>query len=230
MCGRMTLTRREWDDVLSELAALLAGAGPLAVDQGAAALYRPRYNVAPSQPHPIVRRKSGRPGLGFAEWGLLARGRGKPPAINVRAETAPFKPAFQEAFVTRRCVIPADGFFEWQSGPTGRRPLWFHRPDGRLLLLAGLFDDETAESGFVRFGVITTGPNRLTAPVHDRMPALLSPEEAVAWLAEPSQKLLHPAPEELLVATPVSLRVNSVRNDDPECLAPPAASGQRSLF
>ena len=228
MCGRMTLTLREWDDVLSELAALLAGAGPLAVDAGAAALYRPRYNVAPSQRHPIVRQKTGRPGMGFAEWGLLVRGRGKPPAINVRAETAPFKPAFQEAFVSRRCVVPADGFFEWQSGPAGRRPLWFHRSDRRLLLLAGLYDDEG--SGHARFGVITTGANRLMAPVHDRMPALLSPEEAVAWLAEPSPKLLHPAPEDLLVATPVSMRVNSVRNDDPDCLAPPAASGQKSLF
>ena len=228
MCGRMTLTRREWDDVLTELAALLAGAGPLAVDEGAAAQYRPRYNVAPSQRHPIVRQNSGRPALGFAEWGLVACGRGKPPTINVCAETAPFKRAFQEAFVSRRCVIPADGFFEWQSGPTGRRPLWFHRPDGRLLLLAGLFDDECP--GHARFGILTTGPNRLMAPVHDRMPALFSPEEAVAWLAEPSQKLLHRAPEELLVATPVSLRVNSVRNDDPDCLAPPAASGQKSLF
>jgi putative SOS response-associated peptidase YedK len=177
----MTLTLREWDDVLSELAALLAGAGPLVVDEGAAALYRPRYNVAPSQQHPIVRRKTGRP-----------RGRGRPPAINVRAETAPFKTAFQEAFVSRRCVVPADGFFEWQSGPTGRRPLWFHRSDRRLLLLAGLYDDEGR--GHLRFGVITTGPNRLMAPVHDRMPVLLSPQEAVAWLAEPSQKLLHPAP------------------------------------
>ena len=228
MCGRMTLTRREWDDVLSELAALLAGAGPLAIDEGAAALYRPRYNVAPSQPHPIVRAQTGRRKVGFATWGLLARGRGKPPAINVRAETAPFKPAFQEAFVGRRCVVPADGFFEWQSGPTGRRPLWFHRSDRRLLLLAGLYDDESP--GRERFGVITTGPNRLMAPVHDRMPALLSREEAVAWLAEPLQKLLHPAPEDLLVATPVSLRVNSARNDDPECLAPPAAGAQKSLF
>jgi putative SOS response-associated peptidase YedK len=226
----MTLTTREWDEVLSELATLLVGAGSLAGDPGAAALYRPRYNVAPSQPHPIVRRKTGQPEIGFANWGLPVRGRGKPPVINVRAETAPFTAAFQEAFVTRRCVVPADGFFEWQLGPTGRRPLWFHRSDGQLLLLAGLFDDETGASDSARFGIITTGPNRLMAPIHDRMPALLSPEEAVTWLAEPSQEPLHPAPEDLLIATPVSLRVNSVRNDDPACLAPPATSGQGSLF
>ena len=92
----------------------------------------------------------------------------------------------------------------------------------RRCYLAGLFDDECP--GHAHFGILTTGPNRLMAPVHDRMPALFSPEEAVAWLAEPSQKLLHWDTEELLVAMPVSLRVNSVRNDDPDCLAPPAAS------
>jgi putative SOS response-associated peptidase YedK len=224
----MTLTHRDWDELLSELAELLPGAGQLAVDEGAAALYRPRYNVAPSQPHPIVRLEAKRRSIGFSTWGLPTRGRGKPPAINVRAETAPFKTVFQEAFVSRRCVVPADGFFEWQSGPTGRRPLWFHRPNQGLLLLAGLYDDEGP--GGTRFGVITTGPNRLMAPVHDRMPALLSPKEAVAWLAEPSQKFLHPAPEDLLIAAPVSLRVNAVRNDDPECLAPPPVRSQKSLF
>jgi len=228
MCGRMTLTRREWDDVLSELAEALTAAGTLAAEPGAATLYRPRYNVAPTQPHPIVRKASGRLTLGFSTWGLLARARGKLPVINIRAETAPFKSGFQEAYVSRRCVVPADGFFEWQPAPGGRRPLWFHRPDDKLLLLAGLYDQEG--TGQPRFGILTTGPNRLMAPVHDRMPVLLSSEEAVAWLAEPSQKLLHPAPEALLLATPVSLRVNSVKNDDPGCLAPPGARGQTSLF
>jgi putative SOS response-associated peptidase YedK len=170
--------------------------------------------------------------LGFALWGLLARRRGQPPAINARAETAPFKPAFQEAFVSRRCVVPADGFFEWKTGPEGRQPLWFHRPDGKLLLLAGLFDQEPTTSNQparTRFAVLTTAPNRLLATVHDRMPALLSAPDAASWLVQPEQKLLHPAPDDLLVATPVSLRVNSVRNDDPECLAPPR-SGQMRLF
>ena len=81
----------------------------------------------------------------------------------------------------------------------------------------------------MRFGVLTTAPNSLVAPVHDRMPALLSATEAAAWLAKPDQQLLHPAPDGLLVATPVSFRVNSVRNDDPACLAP-AKAGQMPLF
>jgi putative SOS response-associated peptidase YedK len=234
MCGRMTLTRPDWDELLVELTEALANAGVrrISADEGAASLYRPRYNVAPAQPHPVLRSVGGHASLGFALWGLLARRRGQPPAINARAETAPFKPAFQEAFVSRRCVVPADGFFEWKSGPAGRQPLWLHRPDGKLLLLAGLFDEEpatTKQPARTRFAVLTTAPNRLLATVHDRMPALLSASDAATWLVQPEQKLLRPAPNDLLVATPVSLRVNSVRNDDPECLAPPR-SGQMRLF
>jgi putative SOS response-associated peptidase YedK len=234
MCGRMTLTRSDWDELLVELTEALAktSLGRISVDEGAASLYRPRYNVAPVQHHPFLRSQGGQARLGFALWGLLTRGRGKPPAINARAETVPFKPAFQEAFVSRRCVVPADGFFEWQSSPQGRQPLWFHRPDGKLLLLAGLFEQEptsASQPARTRFAVLTTAPNRLLAAVHDRMPALLSVAEAARWLAEPEQKLLHPAPEDLLVATPVSLRVNSVRNDDPDCLAPPRGGQMRLL-
>ena len=88
--------------------------------------------------HPILRTVGGPARLGFALWGLLARVRGKAPVINARAETVPFKLAFRDAFASRRCVVPADGFFEWKTGPDGRQPLWFHRPDGKLLLLAGL--------------------------------------------------------------------------------------------
>jgi len=234
MCGRMTLTRVDWDEVILELTETLvpAGVSGIRADNGAAVSYRSRYNVAPAQPHPILRADAGAARLGFALWGLLARGRGKAPVINARAETVPFKSAFQDAFVGRRCVVPADGFFECKTGPDGRQPLWFHRPDGKLLLLAGLFDEEPAPADHpprMRFGVLTTAPNSLVAPVHDRMPALLSAAEAAAWLAKPDQRLLHPAPDDLLVATPVSFRVNSVRNDDPACLAPPKA-GQMRLF
>jgi putative SOS response-associated peptidase YedK len=228
----MTLTRPDWDQLLDELTEALAhaGVGRISADEGSAVLYRPRYNVAPAQPHPVLRNVGGHARLGFALWGLLARRRGQPPAINARAETAPFKPAFQEAFVSRRCVVPADGFFEWKTGPGGRQPLWFHRSDGKLLLLAGLFDEEPTtakQPAHTRFAVLTTAPNRLLATVHDRMPALLSASDAASWLEQPAQKLLRPAPDELLVATPVSLRVNSVRNDDPECLAPPRISQMR---
>ncbi len=226
MCGRMTLTSSDLGQVLGELKEALGSAGvwPISADDDAASLFRPRYNVAPTQLHPVLRRLRDHANLGFASWGVLARGLGKPPAINARAETVSVKPAFKDALATRRCVIPADGFFEWKSGPDGRQPLWFHRPDGKLILLAGLFEEGMAtgnEPVRARFVVLTTSPNALMAPVHNRMPALLSPSEAADWLAEPTVKVLHPAPDELLVATPVSTRVNSPRHDNPACLGPP---------
>jgi putative SOS response-associated peptidase YedK len=114
----------------------------------------------------------------------------------------------------------------------GCQPIWFHRPDGRLLLLAGLFDEEPREanqSPRTRFAVLTTAANTMLAAFHSRMPVLLSPEEAATWLAEPDARLLRAARDDLLVASPVSLRVNSIRHDDPACLAPPR-NVQLSLF
>jgi putative SOS response-associated peptidase YedK len=177
--------------------------------------------VAPTDLHFVLRLDGEQRRLQPAHWGFPPSVQGRGPLINARAESAAFKDAFRAAYVGGRCVVPADGFFEWKTTAEGRKPLWFHRPDGRLLLMAGLW-----EAG--RFVVLTTGPNDLVREVHDRMPALLTPEEANAWLASPSQKLLHPAAEGMLEATPVSDRVNSVRNDDPECLAPPRP-GPRQL-
>jgi putative SOS response-associated peptidase YedK len=172
--------------------------------------------VAPTDVHLILRMAGGRRRLEPARWGFPPSQAGRPPLFNARSDTAPIKDAFRAAWAGGRCVVPTDGFFEWR----GRTPLWFHRRDGKLLLLAGLWDAGC-------FTVLTTEPNALVRQVHDRMPAVLSAEEAAAWLAAPSQELLHPAPEGVLVATPVGDRVNSIRHDDPECLAPAA---QLSLF
>jgi putative SOS response-associated peptidase YedK len=204
----MTLTRRGLTDVADELEAVFA--------PEAAQAYRPRYNLAPTDTHYVLRLAGGERRLEPARWGFPPSQAGRPPLFNARADTAPTKDAFRAAFFGGRCVVPADGFFEWR----GRTPLWFHRRDGRLLLLAGLWD-----AG--HFTVLTTEPNALVAEVHDRMPVILSEAEAAAWLAAPSQELLHPAPDDVLVATPVSDRVSSIRHDDPQCLAPAA---QLSLF
>src|SRR5205814_2243845 len=109
-----------------------------------------------------------------------------------------------------------DGFYEWTGPKSDRRPLWFHRPDGGLLYLAGLW--EPGQGDEPRFLLLTTEPNALVARFHDRMPVLLGREQAAAWLASPAGELLVPAPESLLEARPVSPRVNSVRNDDPSLL------------
>jgi putative SOS response-associated peptidase YedK len=213
MCGRMTLTKRELMEIADELAAFF--------DPETAELYRARYNVAPTDPHPVLRTVSGRRKLEVARWGFVAP-KNKKPLINARAETVPVRGPFSAAYRDGRCVVPADGFYEWKETAEGRQPIWFHRTDGKLLLLAGLH-----ESG--RFTVITTTPNALVQPVHDRMPAILSPEEAETWLATPTQEVLHPAPLGVLEARAVSTRVNSVKNDDPECLAAPAGPKQLSL-
>jgi putative SOS response-associated peptidase YedK len=230
----MTMTLVNWSEVLRELKDILAAAGGDGVDSHDEALlrYRPRYNIAPAQEQLVLRPFEGRAHLCIGRWGLPVRGPDKAPSINVRAETVAAKPAFSEAFARRRCVVPADGFLEWTSGPNGRQPLWFHRPDGRLLLLAGLFDEDPPEADQAprtRFAVLTTAANAMLAAFHSRMPVLLSADEAAIWLAEPDPSLLRAARDDLLVATPVSLRVNSIRNDDPDCLGPPR-NMQLSLF
>jgi putative SOS response-associated peptidase YedK len=220
----MTLTRRELAELAGELDAFF--------DAEAAALYRPRYNIAPTDLHFVLRARPDGRHLEPLHWGMPGTGKRKGPLINARSESARFAEAFRGAFQGGRCVVPADGFFEWKTVGEGggqgrgnkgrgtRQPIWFHRPDGRLLLLAGLCEGDA-------FTVLTTAPNALIGQIHDRMPAILSPEEASAWLAAPSQKLLHPAPEGVLEGRPVSTRVNSVRNDDPACLDPPGPEPQQ---
>lgn len=220
MCGRMTLTRRDFSAVAEELAAEL--------DDSVTVLYRPRFNVAPTDPHLVCVSHDDRRRLMFALWGV--EGPGGRPLINARAETAATRPTFRDAFARRRCLVPADGFYEWKTTPEGRVPIWFHDPRGKLLLLAGLYEDDVPAgdgTSFVRrFVVLTTAPNRIVREVHDRMPAVLTPEEAQAWLRAPVRDVLHPASDELLIATPVSTRVNSVKNDDPGCLSPPSADAK----
>jgi putative SOS response-associated peptidase YedK len=216
----MTLTRRELQEVADELEA--------ACDVQEHAAYRARYNVAPTDTHPVLRLVQGERRLSPARWGLPPPPRRRAPLINVRTETlrpllagrAPggFLATLEAPLREGRCVVPADGFFEWKEGA----PIWFHRADGRLLLFAGLYLDGA-------FTVLTTTPNALVAEVHDRMPAILSPDEAEAWLLAPAERLLHPAGDGVLAARPVSSRVNSVRHDDPACLEAPAAPAPAQL-
>jgi putative SOS response-associated peptidase YedK len=225
MCGRMTLSRRELAELADELDAM-----PVA---GAADVYRPRYNVAPTDTHPIVRLDGTGRRLLPAVWGF-SNAPGRPPLFNARAETAAIKDSFRDAFVNGRCVVPADGFYEWAGTGQDRRPFWLHRAAGKLLLFAGLYE-QSAIAG-ARFTVLTTGPNTVVAQLHDRMPVILAPDQVDRWLRRGDPGLLQPAPDDLLVVTPVSARVNSVRNDDPACLeppgpeSPPPAKRQLDLF
>lgn len=222
MCGRFTLTFREKQTLAKELG--------VTVDQLDAVEYRPRFNIAPTDPHPILRLRYEERTLALAKWGLVnswAKDAKRAAAqINARAETIRKLPAFRRAFEKGRCVVPADGYFEWTGPKEVRQPVWYHRADGGLLLFAGLYESwqPKPEQWQRTFTIITTDANDLASKVHDRMPVIL-PEEAVdEWLyrdekdLDKLEALLRPAPNDLLVPTLVSRRVNSVKNDDPECL------------
>jgi putative SOS response-associated peptidase YedK len=218
MCGRFTLTTHEVDDLARTLAA--------EVDRERARLYRPRWNVAPTDEHWIVRLDTaGRRRLVSARFGF--EGQGGQLLINARSETAANLPSFRRAFADGRCLVPADGFFEWRGGRADRRPLWFHDPGGKLLVFAGL---ATERAGSLAFVILTTTANDLVRPLHDRMPVLLSPEGAQRWLSCPDAELLAPAPAAWLVAREVSARVNVVANDGPELLEPPPPERQLKLI
>ena len=231
MCGRFTLTAgdREW----------LARQLGVPIDAIDADRYRPRYNIAPTDLHWVLRLRREDRELLSARWGLVNEGapsrRRAAAQINARSESAARAPAYRSAFADRRCAVPADGFFEWSGAARERRPYWFHRPDGGLLLFAGLFEqwtpprgEDAAAAPETTFTILTTDANRTVGAVHDRMPVILPEERVDDWLFEGEhdrrhlESLLEAAPDDLLVATPVSPRVNSVRHDDPACLEPAA--------
>jgi putative SOS response-associated peptidase YedK len=230
VCGRFTLTYRERERLARELG--------VNVEEINETDYRPRYNIAPTDPHWIVRLRLEDREILPAKWGLVnswAKDASRAARqINARAETLATSSAFRDAFVKRRCVVPADGFFEWIGAGKERKPIWFHRPDGRLILFAGLYESwRISPNDWQRtFTIITTTPNAVVAPVHDRMPVILDDDVADHWLdpreedAEALKRLLGPPPDGLLAATPVSQRVNSVKNDDPACLEPAESTGR----
>ncbi len=217
MCGRFTLTERNVTAVARFFAA--------EVEREQATLYRPRWNVAPTDEHWVVRRdQAGRRRLLPARFGFDGP---TGLVINAQSETAATLPAFRRAFAEGRCLVPADGFYEWQGDRAERRPVWFHDPAGRLLVFAGI---ATERQGALTFVILTTTANELLRPVHDRMPALLSPDAAEAWLERPDADLLEPAPNGWLAAREVSARVNAVANDGPELLDGPEPQRQMRLL
>ena len=229
MCGRFTITRRDGNMLAAELG----------VDADSFVDYRPRYNVAPTQMHYIVRVKFENREVLPARWGLVntwakdASGAAK--NINARAETVESRRAFREAFIKRRCVVPADGFFEWTGPKTARQPTWFHREDNQLILFAGLYESWRPQPNQweTTFTILTTDANALTRQYHDRMPVILADRDADDWMDPRApdplalKKLLVPAPADLLIATSVSPDVNDVNNDSPDLLK---TGGQMSFI
>jgi putative SOS response-associated peptidase YedK len=191
----------------------------------------PRYNIAPMQDVPIVRlNAAGERELMQIRWGLVPRWAKDPSIgarmINARAETVAAKPAFQTAFRRHRCLLPADGFYEWRTrGDGARQPLRVGMKDGSVFGLAGLYERWLSPEGETldTCTIITTEANALLRPLHDRMPVIVPREAYEQWLdpTEPDpDALLDAFPADAMTYWPVSMRVNSVKNDDPACIEP----------
>ncbi len=195
------------------------------------------YNVAPTQAAPVVRRRRDDEGreLALLRWGLVPPWSQGPDSgystINARAETVATKPAFRRAVRQRRCLVPADGFYEWAKVGARKQPCFIRRRSGEPMAFAGLWERWTSHTGqeaIESFTIVVTEANELVRPIHDRMPVVVAPEDHERWLdpgAADGQELLGPCPAEWLEAYPVSTRVNSPRHDEPGLVEPLAIGG-----
>jgi len=219
MCGRYRLSRRK------QLVEEYFDTTPWGED------WNPRFNIAPTQPVPVIRQHPKEPlrQLSVMKWGLIPHWAKDPSiamsTINAKSETAATKPAFRDPLKFRRCLIPADGFYEWKRTVKAKQPFCFEIKGGELFAFAGLWDGWKEASGnwIKTCSILTTTPNVLTATVHDRMPVILDSESYDLWLDPGMQnvaaisQLLKPYDASQMQLYPVSSRVNHVTNDDEEC-------------
>lgn len=233
MCGRFTLTN-PGQELLPQF------------DLAQIPSLEPRYNIAPTQPVAVV-RVARTPGIGhqdevgarsaqirelaLLQWGLIPFW-AKDPAvgerlINARSETVAEKPAFREAFKRRRCLVLADGFYEWHKQDGTKQPFFIRLRSGQPFAFAGLWERwQGPESVIESCTLLTTEPNDLMRQLHNRMPVILRPDDYGLWLdpmvreTDALHPLLQPYPEQEMLAYPVSRRVNSPDNDDPRCIEP----------
>jgi len=200
--------------------------------------FPPRYNVAPTQPIPVVRVYEGNRQFALMRWGLLPSWVKDPKTftllINARGESVLDKPAFRAAMKYRRCLIPADGFYEWKPVAGRKQPYYVTLKSGAPMALAGLCETWFGPNGeeLDTAAIVTTRANRLLTPIHDRMPVIVPPEAFDLWLncaevdAETAAALIAPAPEDVLEAYEVSTAVNRTANDNAELVEPLAANMQ----
>jgi putative SOS response-associated peptidase YedK len=235
MCARYTQIR--------DLRAIIA----LVTCQGGMAAWVPRYNIAPRQQAPVIVQVEGQRRLKMLRWGLVPSWADDEAVgaklINARAESLAEKPSFCQALARRRCLIPADGFYEWETTPAGKVPWRFTLKDESPFCFAGLWEQwqpkarsavqgdffaggeasATAAGPLETFTVITTGANDLVRPLHDRMPVMFSGPEMLRWLDPAAGRgalmaLLRPYPADAMARWPASPRVNHPRNEGIECL------------
>ncbi len=228
MCGRFSLTTTEYLDL-----SRLLGTEPLLqhVER-----YRPRYNIAPGTDHWIVVGDGERSRLKPARWGFIPKWSkdGKEGWINSRIETAHEKPAFRSSFRSRRCAIPANGFFEWKKEGDGKNPYWFYREKQPVFLFAGLFDDwvdAKTDQTLRTFAILTTGADAFMKEYHHRRPVILNESLITPWISgEPTevmslQQEMMSLPMENWQVRRVSRYVNSPAHDDPGCIEAEEGNG-----
>jgi len=223
MCTRYVLLEQHYRDILARLGI------------GAPAEYLSRFNIAPNTTIPVVRRapQSATNEAAFLRWGLVpswAKTADGPPLVNARADTVATKPTFRDSLRKRRCVIPATGFYEWETIGRAKKPWLFRRPDETPFGFAGLWDTWHAPDGMPRetCAFITGEPNDLMRPIHNRMPVMLTADTFDAWLdpaiSDPAAlaSLLSIPSVETVTKFAVSTYVSNVRHEGPTCLAPAA--------
>jgi putative SOS response-associated peptidase YedK len=201
---------------------------------------KPRYNIAPTQLAPVVRTTAdGNRELAELRWGLIPSWASDPSVgssmINARSETAATKPAFRSAMRQHRCLIPADGFYEWQKQGNHKQPMFIHRSDDAPFAFAGLWEHwiDAKKQPLETFTILTTAANEQLRPLHERMPIIIRAENYSRWLdasiTDPAsvESLLTDPPQDLVLQS-VGTHVNSVAHDDPGCIAP--AERQKTLW
>lgn len=231
MCGRVRLAKP--GDALARLFSLDPAPAPTAGEEGNAVL-APRWNVAPGQALLAVRASGGVPAWWAPRWGLVTpavRRGAAAPLVNVRAESATTRPAFRRLLAFRRCAIPVDGFYEWRgTRGRGRQPFLVSLAEDAPFALAGLWNAAAEPGSRETVTILTISANPSLAPIHDRMPVIVPDEALAAWLDPACDErsvaaLLVPFAAGRLAVRAVGPAVNSVRNEGPQCEAPPAADG-----
>ena len=220
MCGRYTLK-----SPVSELAERFD------IEEPPSSI-TPSYNIAPTQQVATVIAENGKRKLEMLHWGLIPSWAKDPEIgnrmINARAETVAEKPSYRKAFQERRCLILADGFYEWQKTDNGKQPFYIRMQDESPFAFAGLWESWRNGREIRSCTIITTAPNELAAPIHNRMPVILDPEDYEMWLdpdfdeRDPLTSLLKPYPADVMEAYPVSRRVNKPSNNEPGVIEPAA--------
>lgn len=228
MCGRYTLTSQ--DQLVEELELKLGE--PIEASEW----WRPRFNIAPTQPAPVVTERDGERVIELLRWGLVPPWAGSlsegAKLINARSEGIATRPAFRDAMKHRRCLVLADGFFEWRGEGKARIPMYIRPVPRRTVTFAGLWERWKRPDGawVLTFTILTTAANALVAPLHDRMPVVVERDARAAWMAD----AILPGPAEVgdWQVAQVSRRVSSVVNDDPGCIEPEAVAppAQGRLF